>query len=97
MKDSRESKTKQSNAMPVETWWCKSPCLMQLLGGVRLNADAAVAFFVVKIATQLACWTVIGVVFCCARLVIRSSSVQSFACQTMKHVILFTRATIVLN
>jgi hypothetical protein len=45
MHDSRESKTKELYAMPVETWWCKSPCLMQLLGGVRLNADADVALF----------------------------------------------------
>jgi hypothetical protein len=54
-------------------------------------------FFVVEIAAQLARWTVIGVIFCRARLVIRLSSVQNVACQAVKHAILFTRATIVLS
>jgi hypothetical protein len=52
-------------------------------------------FVVVEIAARLARWTGIGVVlFYRARLVIRLSSVQSVACQAVKHAILCTRATI---
>lgn len=63
------------------------------------NRDAAVAFFCCcrDSCSTIARWTVIGVIFCRARLVIRSSSVQSVACQAVKHAILCTRATIVLN
>ena len=92
MQDSRELKTKDSHAMPVEKRWSKSQCsLLQMSVDVRCNVEPVVTTFVVEVAARLARWTVIGVVFYRARLVNRSNNVHKCrlsSCKTCGYVVL---------
>jgi hypothetical protein len=58
-----------------------------IVGGCSFECGRCRGLFCCRVAARLARWTVIGVIFYHARLVIRWSSVQSVACQAVKHAI----------